>query len=99
MFEKYKIPSVMSNVATPKIYESGFKYIAGMALDARTWSKNYFDMLSKMNPKPKSVFWIVQDNLVTKAVHETNIQYADEGRPQDRRHRGLRRRHPELLGH
>jgi branched-chain amino acid transport system substrate-binding protein len=78
IFEKYKIPSVMSNVATPKIYESGFKYISGMALDARTWSKNYFDMLGKMNPEPKSIFWIVQDNLVTKAVHETNIQYAEK---------------------
>jgi branched-chain amino acid transport system substrate-binding protein len=78
VFEKYKIPSVMSNVATPKVYESGFKYIAGMALDARTWSKNYFDMLEHMDPKPKSVFWIVQDNLVTKAVHETNIQYPEK---------------------
>jgi branched-chain amino acid transport system substrate-binding protein len=78
VFEKYKIPSVMSNVATPKVYESGFKYIAGMALDATTWSKNYFDMLEHMNPKPKSVFWIVQDNLVTKAVHETNMQYAEK---------------------
>jgi branched-chain amino acid transport system substrate-binding protein len=78
VFEKYKIPSVMSNVATPKVYESGFKYIAGMALDASTWSKNYFDMLEHVNPKPKSVFWIVQDNLVTKAVHETNIQYAEK---------------------
>ena len=47
VFEKYKIPSVMSNVATPKVYESGFKYIAGMALDATTWSKNYFDMLGQ----------------------------------------------------
>src|SRR4029079_3447942 len=78
VFEKYKIPSVMSNVATPKVYESGFKYIAGMALDASTWSKNYFDMLEHMNPRPKSVFWIVQDNLVTKAVHETNMQYAEK---------------------
>ena len=69
VFEKYKIPSVMSNVATPKLYQSGFHYISGMALDAATWSKNYFDMVSQMNPKPKSVFWIVQDNLVTKAVH------------------------------
>ena len=25
LFEKYKIPSVMSNVATPKVYESGFQ--------------------------------------------------------------------------
>jgi ABC-type branched-subunit amino acid transport system substrate-binding protein len=78
VFEKYKIPSVMSNVATPSVYQAGFRYIAGMALDARTWSKNYFDMLSKMNPKPQSIFWIVQDNLVTKAVHDTNKPYADQ---------------------
>jgi branched-chain amino acid transport system substrate-binding protein len=78
VFEKYKIPSVMSNVATPKIYESGFHYISGMALDARTWSQNYFDMLSKMDPKPKSIFWIVQDNLVTKAVHENSVTFADK---------------------
>lgn len=78
IFEKYKIPSVMSNVATPKVYQSGFKYISGMALDATTWSKNYFDMIAKQNPKPKSVFWIVQDNLVTKAVHEADLPYAEK---------------------
>ena len=78
LFEKYKIPSVMSNVATPKVYQSGFKYIAGIALDARTWSKNYFDMLSELNPKPKSIFWIVQDNLVTKAVHEASAKFAEK---------------------
>ena len=44
----------------------------------RTWSKNYFEMLAGMNPKPKSVFWIVQDNLVTKAVHESGIPLADK---------------------
>jgi branched-chain amino acid transport system substrate-binding protein len=78
IFEKYKIPSVMSNVATPKVYQSGFKYISGMALDATTWSKNYFDMIAQQNPKPKSVFWIVQDNLVTKAVHEADLPYAEK---------------------
>jgi ABC-type branched-subunit amino acid transport system substrate-binding protein len=78
IFEKYKIPSVMSNVATPKVYESGFKYIAGIALDARTWSKNYFEMLTKLNPRPASIYWVVQDNLVTKAVHETNTTLADQ---------------------
>jgi branched-chain amino acid transport system substrate-binding protein len=78
IFEKYKIPSVMSNVATPKVYESGFKYIAGIALDARTWSKNYFEMVSQLNPRPASIFWIVQDNLVTKAIHETNAPHAEK---------------------
>jgi branched-chain amino acid transport system substrate-binding protein len=78
LFEKYKIPSVMSNVATPKVYQSGFKYISGIALDARTWSKNYFDMLAEVNPKPKSIFWIVQDNLVTKAVQEASAGFAEK---------------------
>jgi ABC-type branched-subunit amino acid transport system substrate-binding protein len=78
VFEKYKIPSVMSNVATPKVYESGFKYIAGMAIDASTWSKNYFDMLTKMDPRPKSIFWVVQDNLVAKAVHETHVPLTEK---------------------
>jgi branched-chain amino acid transport system substrate-binding protein len=77
IFEKYKIPSVMSNVATPKIYQTGLKYIAGMALDARTWSKNYFEMVAEMNPKPKTIFWIVQDNLVTKAVHQAGIPLSE----------------------
>src|SRR5690606_37860780 len=78
VFEKYKIPSVMSNVSAPKVYQSGFKYISGLALDASTWSKNYFDMLATVNPKPKSIFWIVQDNLATKTVHETNRAFADK---------------------
>jgi branched-chain amino acid transport system substrate-binding protein len=78
IFEKYKIPSVMSNVATPKLYQSGFKYIAGIALDATTWSKNYFEMLGTLNPKPASVFWIVQDNLVTKAVQESDLPHAEK---------------------
>ena len=74
VFEKYKIPSVMSNVATPKVYESGFKYIAGMALDASDLVEELLRHARRsMNPKPKSVFWIVQDNLVTKAVQETNV--------------------------
>jgi len=78
VFEKYKIPSVMSNVATPAVYQAGFNYIAGMALAAPTWSENYFEMLAHMNPKPKSIFWVVQDNLVTKAVRATNGKLADK---------------------
>jgi branched-chain amino acid transport system substrate-binding protein len=78
VFEKYKIPSVMSNVATPKVYDSGFKYIAGMALDASTWSKNYFEMVAQANPRPKTIFWVVQDNLVAKAVHETHVPQAEK---------------------
>lgn len=70
IFEKYKTPSVMSNVATPKVYQRGFKYIHGIALHAGTWSKNYFDLVVQQNPKPKTVFWAIHDNLVTKTVQK-----------------------------
>lgn len=76
IFEKYKIPSVMSNVATPKVYERGFKFIKGVAVHAKTWSTNYFDMIAKQNPKPKTVYWVIHDNLVTKTVQSIFKDYA-----------------------
>ena len=77
IFEKHKIPSVMSNVATPNVYEQGFKYMAGVALHAGTWSRNYFDMVKSMNPAPKTVFWVVHDNLVTKTIHNIHKSVAE----------------------
>lgn len=68
IFEKYKTPSVMTNVATPKVYARGFEYIHGIALTAETWSTNYFDLVLKQNPKPKTIYWVIHDNLVTKTV-------------------------------
>ena len=78
LFEKHKIPSVMSNVATPNVYEQGFKYMAGLALHASTWSRNYFEMVQAMNPRPKTIFWVVHDNLVTKAVHQLHKDVAEK---------------------
>lgn len=67
--EKHKIPIVMGNVATPSIYDRGFKYVWGTPYPVvPRWSERYFDMLSKMNPKPKSIFFITHDNPVTKGI-------------------------------
>lgn len=76
VFEKYKIPSVMSNVATPKVYERGFEYIYGIALDAPSWSLNYFDLVAKQDPRPKTVYWLIHDNLVTKTIQGIFEGYA-----------------------
>lgn len=76
IFEKYKIPSVMTNVATPKIYARGFKYIHGIALNANTWSTNYFNLVVKQNPRPKTIYWVIHDNLVTKTVQSIFEKYA-----------------------
>ncbi len=78
VFERYQIPSVMSNVATPNVYERGFKYIAGMALHAKTWSQNYFNMVQAQTPKPKTVFWVVHDNLVTKTIFSLHKDVAEK---------------------
>lgn len=67
--EKHKIPLVAANVATPKIYHRGFKYLWGTPYPTvPLWSKRYFEMLQHVNPKPKTIFFVTHDNPVMKAI-------------------------------
>lgn len=67
--EKHAIPMVMANVATPALYQRGFKWVFGTpAPVVPRWSERYFDMLSKMNPRPQSIYFITHDNPVMKAI-------------------------------
>ncbi|HET8609685.1 MAG TPA: amino acid ABC transporter substrate-binding protein [Burkholderiales bacterium] len=67
--EKHKIPIVMANVSTPKVYERGLKWVFGTPYpEVSLWSKQYFDMLAHMNPRPKTIFFVTEDNPVTKAI-------------------------------
>jgi ABC-type branched-subunit amino acid transport system substrate-binding protein len=67
--ERHQIPMVAANVATPALYHRGLKYLWGTPCPiVPLWSLRYFDMISKMNPKPKSIYFIIQDNPVAKAI-------------------------------
>ena len=67
--ERHKIPIVMSNVATPSAYQRGLKYAFGTPYPiVPLWSARYFDMLSKMQPAPKSIFFVTHDNPVMKGI-------------------------------
>jgi branched-chain amino acid transport system substrate-binding protein len=77
--ERHKIPMVMANVATPAAYDRGFKYLFGAVYPpVPQWSVRYFDMLTKVNPKPKTFFFVTQDNPVTKAVTAVYTKLAKE---------------------
>lgn len=67
--QKHHIPIVMANVSTPSIYKRGFKWVFGTPYpEVKLWSKRYFDMLTHMTPKPKTIFFVTEDNPVTKAI-------------------------------
>lgn len=67
--EKHQIPMVMANVATPSIYERGLKYCAGTpAPVVPRWSERYFEMVQKMNPTPKTIYFVTHDNPVMKGI-------------------------------
>lgn len=67
--EKHQIPIVMANVSTPSIYHRGFKWVFGTPYpEVKLWSKRYFDMLKHVKPKPKTIFFVTEDNPVTKAI-------------------------------
>ena len=77
--EKNGIPMVMANVATPSVYDRGLKYVWGTPMPVvPNWSARYFDMLTKVNPKPQSIFFITQDNPVMKGITGVWSKKAEE---------------------
>lgn len=77
--EKNNIPMVMANVATPSVYDRGLKYVWGTPMPVvPNWSTRYFDMLTKVNPKPQSIFFITQDNPVMKGITGVWSKKAEE---------------------
>ena len=76
--ERHQIPLVAANVATKAAYERGFKYMWGTPYPVvPLWSERYFDMLTKMEPKPKTIFFITHDNPVMKAITDTWTKKAE----------------------
>ena len=70
--DKYQIPMVMANVATPALYDRGLKYTWGTPFPVvPNWSARYFDMLTKVSPKPQSIYFITHDNPVMKGITAT----------------------------
>lgn len=70
--DKYQIPMVMANVATPALYDRGLKYTWGTPFPVvPNWSTRYFDMLTQVSPKPQSIYFITHDNPVMKGITAT----------------------------
>lgn len=66
--ERRKIPMVIANVEAPPIFKRWLKYIWGTSMPTvPNWWTRYFDMLSKQTPKPKTIYFLTQDNPITKA--------------------------------
>ena len=72
MADKYQIPMVMANVASPALYDRGLKYIWGTPFPVvPNWSARYFEMIGKATPKPQSIYFITHDNPVMKGITAT----------------------------
>jgi branched-chain amino acid transport system substrate-binding protein len=77
--DKHKIPDVLANVSALQIFQRGFKYIFGAPTpSAFVWSHRYFDILAKQPTPPKSIYFVVQDNLFTKDVVASASKKAEE---------------------
>lgn len=77
--EKHKVPEVMGNATALRIYDRGFKYLFGAATPSvLVWSDPYFDLLAKQSARPRSIFFVVQDNLFTKDIVTYASKRAEE---------------------
>ncbi|ALL68467.1 Branched-chain amino acid ABC transporter, amino acid-binding protein [Paraburkholderia caribensis MBA4] len=70
--EKHQIPIVMANIATEAAFERGMKYMFATPFPTiQNWSTSYFQLLGSVNPKPKTIYFVTQDNPSQKAIAET----------------------------
>ena len=77
--EKHKIPMVMANVAALGIFERGLQYMfATPAPTVPNWDVRYFDMVMKQTPKPRTIYFVTQDNPVTKSLTDYWSKKAEE---------------------
>jgi branched-chain amino acid transport system substrate-binding protein len=77
--EKHKIPMVMANVAALDIFNRGLKYMfATPSPTVPNWDVRYFDMVMKQNPKPQTIYFVTQDNPVTKSITDYWSKKAEE---------------------
>ena len=69
--EKYKIPLIGGNVATPALFERGLKYFWATPYPMTfNWDLNFVGMLKSLDPAPKTIYWVTQDNPVYKSVFD-----------------------------
>ena len=77
--EKHRIPMVMANVAAPPIFKRGLKYMWGTPMPTvPNWSVRYFDLLAEQTPRPETIFFVTQDNPITKAISGFWIKAAED---------------------
>lgn len=69
--ERHKIPTLMANVASPKVFARGYKWIFATPMPGvEVWSNRYFDQVVALKPEPKTIAFLVEDLLWAKDVAE-----------------------------
>jgi len=59
----------VANVATPALYDRGLKYTWGTPFPVvPNWSTRYFDMLTKVSPKPQSISSVVAPQITQEKI-------------------------------
>lgn len=76
--EKHNIPVVMANVASPTVFNRGYKWIFATPMPGvEVWSDRYFDEIITLTPKPQTIAFIVEDLLWAKDVAESARKKAE----------------------
>ncbi len=66
--EKYQVPMVEGGGASGQIFERGYKYVFGTAPAADNYFGSTVEMMTKLDPRPKTVALIVADDAFDVAV-------------------------------
>lgn len=74
--EKYRIPMVQNAGAADSIYERGYKYVFTPMLVASRYLREPVEMLSKLNPRPKTLAILAKNELFSQTAAEGGRRWA-----------------------
>jgi len=66
--ERYKVPIIAPTASSEAVYDQGYKHLFGLLAPNAFLPTGFFETVSKLNPKPKSMAFVTRNDFFPKAI-------------------------------
>ena len=66
--ERYKVPIIAPTASSEAVYDQGYKHLFGLLAPNAFLPSGFFDTVTKLNPKPKSMAFVTRNDFFPKAI-------------------------------
>jgi branched-chain amino acid transport system substrate-binding protein len=66
--ERYKVPLIAPTASSEAVYDQGYKHLFGLLAPNAYLPTGFFETVSKLNPRPKSMAFVTRNDFFPKAI-------------------------------